>query len=294
MNLKQYALLSLFFIVATASAQDSNEVVITSEKMSDKVTMIIGQGGNIGIFEGDDHLLMIDSQFGRITPQILAKIKTISDKPLEVLINTHHHGDHTGGNENIAKKGTAIYAHQNVRKRLQQSMKEKGSPTKAALPVLTFSDNLNLFINSDEVLLFHPEAAHTDGDAIIYFVEQNVLHTGDVFFKGRYPYIDLNSGGDVLGAQKAIKRMLMLINDDTQVIPGHGGRAVKADLQNTLDMYDKSIAIISAEIENGKTEEEVSKNTQLTKELDTYFYTEGAFISPERWRKTVYQSLKNK
>ena len=292
MKLKQHLFLfSSLFIGMSATAQD-NDVVITSEKMSDNVTMIIGQGGNIGIFEADDHLLMIDSQFGRITPQILEEIKTISNKPLKVLLNTHHHGDHTGGNENIAKEGAAIYAHQNVRKRMQESIDEKGEPAETALPVITFSDKLNLYIDNNEVMLFHPEAAHTDGDAIIYFVEQNVLHTGDVFFKGRYPYIDLNSGGDIVGAQKAIKRMVMLINDDTQIIPGHGSRALKVDLQKTLDMYDKSIAIISAEIEKGKTEEDVAKNTELTKDLDKDFYAEGAFISPERWRTTVYKSLK--
>jgi len=235
---------------------------------------------------------MIDSQFGRITPQILNEIRTISDKPLTVLLNTHHHGDHTGGNENIAQEGAAIYAHQNVRKRLKESIAEKGTPAETALPILTFAEELNLHIGDDNVMLFHPEAAHTDGDAIIYFVEQNVLHTGDVFLKGRYPFIDLNSGGDVLGAQRAIKRMLMLINDDTQIIPGHGARAVKTDLQNTLEMYDKSIAVISAEIEKGKTEEDVAKNTELIKDLDKNFYAEGAFISPERWRTTVYKSLK--
>lgn len=275
-------------LMTTACAQD---VTITSEKMSDNVTMIIGQGGNIGIYEGDTHLLMIDSQFGRITPQILAEIKSISDKPLQILLNTHHHGDHTGGNENIAKEGAAIYAHQNVRKRMKASIAEKGSPSETALPVLTFSDELNLYMDNNEVMVFHPEAAHTDGDTIIYFVEQNVLHTGDVYFKDRYPYVDINSGGDVKGAQKAIERMLMMINDDTQIIPGHGSRATKADLQRTLDMYKKSIVIISAEIAKGKTEDEVAKNESLTKDLDKDFYTEGAFISPERWRRTVYTSL---
>ncbi|WP_341200755.1 MBL fold metallo-hydrolase [Croceibacter atlanticus] len=269
----------------------SQKVSINSEKLSNHVYMITGQGGNIGLFEDTDALLMIDSQFGKLTPQILAEIKTISPKPIKTLLNTHHHGDHTGGNENIVNKGASVFAHKNARVHLLKSIEDKTKSSKKALPILTFSTELNLYFDTTQVLIFHPETAHTDGDAIIYFVEENVLHTGDVFFNSRYPYIDLDSGGSVIGAKKAIEHMLMLINAETQIIPGHGKRATKTDLEKTLVMYNTCISRIENEINRGATQEDVSQNRALTEDLDGKFYTEGAFISPEKWRRTIYLSL---
>ncbi|WP_283642942.1 MBL fold metallo-hydrolase [Croceibacter atlanticus] len=210
---------------------------------------------------------------------------------MKTLLNTHHHGDHTGGNENIVNKGASVFAHKNARVRLLKSIDDNTKSSKKALPILTFSTELNLYFDTTQVLIFHPETAHTDGDAIIYFVEENVLHTGDVFFNSRYPYIDLDSGGSVIGAKKAIEHMLMLINAETQIIPGHGKRATKTDLEKTLAMYNTCIFRIENEINRGATQEDVSQNRALTEDLDGKFYTEGAFISPEKWRRTIYLSL---
>jgi glyoxylase-like metal-dependent hydrolase (beta-lactamase superfamily II) len=283
--------LLLSFFLSSSFITHAQEIVITSEKVSEHVYMITGQGGNIGVFVNEDALLIIDSQFGRLTPLILEEINSISSKPMKTLLNTHHHGDHTGGNENFVNEGAVIYAHKNVRTRLLKSIEDNKQPSNKALPVLTFSSELSLFFNASQVLIFHPESAHTDGDAIIFFVDENVIHTGDVFFNSRYPYVDLNSGGSILGAKKALERILMLINTETQIIPGHGKRATKLNLEHTLAMYNLSISRILKEIKNGASEDEVAKNTSLTEDLDKDFYTEGAFISPEKWRRTVYKSL---
>ena len=177
------------------------EVTITTTQLTDHLYMLEGRGGNIGLSIGADGVLMIDSQFAPLTPKILESIKKISDKPIMYLANTHHHGDHTGGNENIARLKTPIIAHDKVYERIKNNPKQ----TDNALPVITFNNTLSLYINGEKVLIFHVDNAHTDGDALLYFTESNVLHTGDTFFNGRYPYIDLKSGGSVNGFIKAIK-----------------------------------------------------------------------------------------
>ncbi|MGB5418871.1 MBL fold metallo-hydrolase [Algibacter sp.] len=285
-SLKLITSLFTFSLVITTCAQN-NDVQITTHKLTENIYMLEGQGGNIGVSVGDDGVFMIDSQFGHLTPKILEAIKTLSDKPIKFLANTHHHGDHTGGNENIAKLNTTIIAHDNVYKRVKDNPKQNDT----SLPVITFNDKLSLYINGEQILIFHLDNAHTDGDAMLFFTESNVLHSGDTFFSGRYPYIDLKSGGSVNGYIQAIKSALILIDVDTKIIPGHGNLSNKQDYSTFLKMLETLKEKVETEIANGKTEYEVATNTALTKTYDDLDYG-CCFISSEKIRRTLYNGLK--
>jgi len=285
MKFLQLLTLSTLFCSSTLFSQ-TQEVTIKTTKLSDNVHMLVGQGGNIGVSAGDDGIFIIDDQFARLTPKILEAIKAISDKPLQFLVNTHYHGDHTGGNENMTKQGVKIIAHENVRKRLVD-----GKSSKDALPIITFNDRVNVHMNGEDVNVHHVEHAHTDGDAILYFTKSNVLHTGDTYFQNRYPYIDIKSGGSIDGYINAVKKVLTLINDNTKIFPGHGEVSNKVEYESFLKMLETLRANVQAEIEKGKTEDEVAANGVITKQYDDLGYGDF-FINSERIKRAIYQSLK--
>ena len=268
--------------------QNNEEVIIETQQLSENIYMLIGQGGNIGVCAGEDAVFIIDGQFARLTPKILDAVKAISDKPIHYLINTHFHADHVGSNENLSKLGVKIIAHDNVYKRINEATPKT---PKGALPVISFSDKLKLHISGEDVLVFHVENAHTDGDVLLYFTQSNVLHTGDTFFSERYPYIDLNSGGSVDGYIEAVKKTLILIDDDTKIIPGHGMQSNKEKYEFFLRMMEGLRTQVLAEITLGKSEEEVANNESITQTYDDLGYS-WAFINSERIRRTFYKSLK--
>lgn len=285
-SLKFFISLFTFSFIITACAQNK-EVTITTHQLTENIYMLEGQGGNIGISVGDDGVFMIDSQFAPLTPKILEAIKKLSDKPIKYLANTHHHGDHTGGNENISNLHTAIIAHDNVYNRIKDNPKQSDT----SLPVITFNDKLSLYINGEKVLIFHVDNAHTDGDALLYFTESNVLHTGDTYFNGRYPYIDLNSGGSIKGYINAVKSAMIFVDDNTKIIPGHGKQSNKEEYTSFLNMLETLTNSIETEISNGKSEDDVASNSSLTKTFDDLDYG-CCFISSKKMRRTVYRSLK--
>ncbi len=285
MNLVLVSLISIF------TFSQEKEVIIEAQQVNENVYILTGQGGNIGVFIGDDGVFVIDDQFAHLSGKIEKKIKELSDKPITFLVNTHHHGDHTGGNENMADLGATIISHDNVRKRLVKNPTRQGTILpKKALPVITFNDELSLHINGEQVLIFHVENAHTDGDALLYFTDSNVLHTGDNYFSGMYPYIDLDSGGSVLGYIEAVKRALIVIDDDTKIIPGHGTVSNKNEYVEFLNMLENLKNTILKEIEKGKTEGQVAVNKELTKTYDDLGYS-WSFIDSEKIRRTFYKSL---
>lgn len=294
--MKQFTLLSIIAALTIGNignAQRFDKVNIETIKVSDHVFMLVGAGGNIGVSIGEDGVFVIDDQFAPLSEKIHNAIKALSDKDITFLVNTHHHGDHTGGNENMQKLGATIIAHDNVRQRMATTPKRDGSfETKAALPILTFNDELSLYINEEKIGVFHVEHAHTDGDALLYFTKSNVLHTGDTYFKNRYPYIDLNSGGSVDGYINAAKLGLQLIDNETKIIPGHGSVSNKKEYESFLNMLDYLRTEINEAIRAGKTEDEVAKNEALTKIYDDLNYGTG-FINSEKIRRTFYLSLKN-
>jgi len=274
-------------------SQDNQEVTIKTEKLSDHVFMLTGRGGNIGISIGEDGVFMIDDQFAPLSEKILTAIKSLSDKPIKLLVNTHWHGDHTGGNVNFQKQGVTIIAHDNVRKRLKETPnKDKTMRPKEALPVMTFNDKMKIYINGEQVAVFHIDNAHTDGDALLYFVDSNVLHLGDTYFSNRYPYIDLSSGGGINGYITAAKAGSMLIDEDTKIIPGHGKLSNASEYKTFLKMLIEIKSNVETEIAKGKTEDEVANMSSITKTFDDLGYGTG-WINSETFRRTVYKSLKN-
>ncbi len=286
-KLKICLLLILFIYYPALAFQNLDEVEIEAVPITKNVYMLTGAGGNIGVLTGVDGIFMIDDQFSQLSPKIMDKLKSLSNQPVRFLINSHHHGDHTGGNPNFQEKGALIFAHENVRKRL----KENGSD---GLPVVTFDQTMNLYINGNDIIAAHVHNAHTDGDVLIYLPQSNVLHTGDTFFNGRFPYIDLSSGGSAEGDINAARIGLSMINRNTKIIPGHGKVASYTEYENYLRMLegirDNTLKAIAA----GKSKEEIINDENITADFYIDEEMKDSFISGPKIRETFYISLKAK
>jgi glyoxylase-like metal-dependent hydrolase (beta-lactamase superfamily II) len=235
------AIAGLVFSFASPSVAQQNQVDYVPTKLSSTVTMIKGRGGNIAVSAGEDGVFIIDDQLEPLTDQLVTAIRSISDQPIRFVINTHYHGDHVGGNEKIGKAGAVIIAHDNILERMTTDQFNHffndTTPAwpKGALPVVTFNDQVTLHLNGEAVTAHHVPRGHTDGDSIVYFSESNVLHMGDIFFNGRYPYIDLDGGGTVQGMIAAVEKGLELADGETRVIAGHGPLSDRAGLQEYHD-----------------------------------------------------------
>lgn len=292
-----YRILGLVCCLATtqALAQDRfANVQINSEKVADNLYMLKGAGGNMALLVGEDGAFMVDDQYAPLTERIAAAVAAITDKPLRFVVNTHWHGDHTGGNENLGKQGALIVAHENVRKRMstEQFTKVFNRTTPAAaagaLPVITFTDATTFHWNDEEVRVQHIGSAHTDGDSLVIFSGANAIHMGDTFFNGSYPYIDISAGGSVDGVVAAMDKVLSMADDDTRIIPGHGSLSNKAELQQARDLLVELRGRIQKLIDEGKSREEVIA-AEPTKEFDQE-YGQG-FMKPAIWTGIVYDSL---
>jgi len=259
--------------VSSAFGQDYDKVQIKTVKTSGNVYMLMGSGGNIGVLAGDDGVFLVDDQFAPLTKKIKDAIGKISDKEIRFLINTHWHFDHVGGNENLGETGSVIIAHENVRKRMSTDQfieffqKKVPASPKVALPIITFTQDLMFHLNGEDIHVFHVNNAHTDGDSIVYFRNSNVIHTGDIYFAGIYPFIDTSTRGSVNGVIDAAQHVLSIIDDDTKVIPGHGPLSNKAELSDYVDMLISMRAKITKQISDGKTLEEIQK-TKPAQEFD--------------------------
>ena len=290
-------LLAVFFtavLFSPVNAQNYDKVQIKTIKVENNVYMLMGAGGNIGISAGADGVFMIDDQFAPLTEKIKGAVAAISDSPIRFLINTHWHFDHTGGNEKLGKMGSIIVAHENVRKRLSTEQfisffKAKVPPkAKSGLPVITFAGDVTFHINEDEIYVFHVANAHTDGDAIIHFRKNNVIHMGDIFFSGTYPFIDIDAGGSVNGIIDAIKEVLPKIDGSTKVIPGHGPLSTKSQLKVYLGMLTTIRDRIRKEIKAGKSLETLLA-AKPTKDLDPE-WSKG-MIKGDAFVNILYQDL---
>jgi len=285
-----FAILLLSIISITCAQNRFDKVSIETSKVGDNVYMLKGAGGNVGVSIGEDGVFMIDDQFAPLSEKLSAAIKKLSDKPVTFLVNTHFHGDHSGGNANFENKGAMIVAHDNVRKRLAEGPKT----AKAGLPIITFSDDATFYFNNNDIFITHVHNAHTDGDALIYFAQSNVLHTGDTFFNGMFPYIDIARGGSIDGDIEAAKAGLMLINDQTKIIPGHGSVSTKADYKKYHEMLVAIKAGVQKAIQAGKTEDEVAQMEGITAAFYTDVQAKDFFINGEKIRRTVFKSLTQK
>lgn len=268
-----------------------DNVTITSEQLAPNIYVLFGSGGNIGLAVGEEYAYMIDDQFGQLSEKILTAVRAITDKPLKYVVNTHWHGDHVGGNENMANAGATIVANDAVRRRMSQPRSGETTSTTAykALPEITFSDEMAIHLDPDNtMMIFHMENAHTDGDSFIYFPESNVIHLADNFPNGGYPFIDINSNGDIEGLITNLNRALFLVNDQTKIIPGHGKVADRATLKSYRDMIDTVRDRVKTAKSQGKSLEEIQK-MGLSKEWDEEFGK--GFINPERFIESVFKTV---
>jgi cyclase len=289
----------VFALAALAATQqeDFDKVEVTSAKVAEGVYVLNGRGGNIGASVGEDGVVLIDDQYAPLTVKVRAAIASLTPQPIRFVINTHWHGDHTGGNENLGKAGIVIVAHENVRKRMSVEQfiaafgdKVPASP-KAALPIITFADSVAFHLNGEDIQAFHVAPAHTDGDTVVQFKKANVVHMGDCFFNGMYPFIDLSSGGSIDGIVAAADKVLPMVDMNTKIIPGHGPVGDKAALQIYRDVMATIRDRVKALVAAGKTLDEV-KAAQPTKDFDAKW---GAgFMKPDIFIAIVYQSLKGK
>ena len=294
-----YVLAAVAFaaVVAHAQAPDFSKVEITTVKIAEGLYMVQGMGGNIGLSVGEDAVFLVDDQYAPLTPKIKAAVAALTDKPIKFVLNTHWHGDHTGGNENLGSAGTLIVAHDNVRVRMSTEQfnaffNRKTPPSaKAALPVVTFSDSVRFHVNGEEIHAFHVAPAHTDGDSVVHFVKANTLHTGDIYFNGLYPFIDAASGGGIDGMIAAADRLLAMAKDDTKIIPGHGPLASKADLKTYRDMLAGVRDRIRPLVDAGKSSEEVVA-AKPTATWDAKWG--GGFLKPEQFVAIVHADLSRK
>jgi glyoxylase-like metal-dependent hydrolase (beta-lactamase superfamily II) len=245
------------------------------------IYMLEGRGGNILAKIGQDGILIVDDQFVEQVPAIKTALGALSKGRLVYILNTHFHRDHTGGNADLSK-GATVIAHDNVRKRLL----EEGKP-ESALPIITFSDKLSLYFQGTEIRAFHFERSHTDGDVVVYFPKERVLHTGDLFFNPRFPFVDLESGGNAIAYKNSVNAILKLIPKDTKIIPGHGPLATVEDFKRYRDMLTQTIAIVARAKNEKRTLESVKKAG-----LGPQYKSWGdGFIKTDVWIEQVWKSL---
>jgi glyoxylase-like metal-dependent hydrolase (beta-lactamase superfamily II) len=284
--------LLLFAVSASAQQPDYSKVQMKATKVAGNVYMLEGAGGNIGVSVGDDGLLIVDDQFAPLADKIRAALKGLADKKLRFILNTHWHGDHTGGNVAFGPEATII-AHDNVRKRLATEQKSTvfNSTTppspKEALPVITFDQSLTVHFNGEEIRAIHFPKGHTDGDSVIFFSSSNVIHLGDDFFAGRFPFVDLESGGTVEGLTKNIGEIITKIPAGAKLIPGHGPISTVDDLKNYHNMLQQTTEIVRQKISAGKTLDQI-KSEGLPDEWKPWG---TGFIKTDLWVETIYRSL---
>jgi len=267
---------------------------ITPVPVTEQIYMLSGQGGNIGLFIGEDGTFLIDDQFAPLTEKIVAAIKSVGGDYPKFLINTHYHGDHTGGNEKLGQGGALIFSHDNVRERLKTgsfseafNMKQ-ASVSKEGLPVVTFSEDISFHLNGDRIHAMHVPHAHTDGDSFIHFTKANVIHAGDFFFNGFYPFIDVSHGGSLKGMIKAVDKVLSLMDDQTKIIPGHGPMGDKEQLTRYREMLGIAYERLRTLKAEGKTAQEAVAAKPLADLEATW--GDGLFKS-DRWIQLIYPGV---
>jgi glyoxylase-like metal-dependent hydrolase (beta-lactamase superfamily II) len=285
-----YLLLLLLAATPLLAQRDLSKVEVKAEKVAGSVYMLTGAGGNIGVSVGDDGIVIIDDQYAPVAPKIEAALKAITPKPVRFIVNTHYHGDHTGGNEYFGKTAP-IVAHENARKRLASGVTQFGQtipPAPAgALPVLTFNDSVTIHINGEDLRAVHMPHGHTDGDAVIWFTKSNVVHMGDDFFNGTFPFVDVDGGGSVRGMIANVDHVLEILPDDAKVIPGHGALSDKQGLRRFVSTLRATLAAVESGIGAGKTLEQM----QTEKVLAPWDAWGQGFIKTDAWLATVYREL---
>jgi glyoxylase-like metal-dependent hydrolase (beta-lactamase superfamily II) len=269
-------------------AQDiATEVRVT--EAAPGIYLLDGANGfmsNMALLVGDERVLLIDDGMAPISADLAATIEELAGRPADFVVNTHVHGDHVGSNAVLAEDGTIILAHDNIRKRLVEKPEDAGGAT--GLPVITFNDEVTFHANGEEAYVFHVATAHTDGDAVIHFRNANVIAAGDLHFNYMFPFIDLDSGGNVEGYIAGQRRIFDMADDDTVIIPGHGPLASKADIKVAIDMLEDARARVKSLVDKGLSQEEILAENPLADYHETWNW---GFITTERMTNTLYRSL---
>jgi glyoxylase-like metal-dependent hydrolase (beta-lactamase superfamily II) len=279
------------------AAQNFDTITVKVLPLRGGVYMLTGSGGNIGLSVGDDAAFVVDDQFAPLTPKILAAIATVTSKPVRFVVNTHWHFDHTGGNENMGRTGAVLVAHDNVRKRMSTDQfieffkRAEPAAPRGALPVVTFNDSTTFHLNGDDIVAFHVQPAHTDGDVVVHFTKANVIHMGDTFITGRYPFVDLSSGGNVNGFIAAADRALVVCNAETKVIPGHGVLSDCAALKTWRDMIATVRERVRVAMAQNKSLEAI-KAAKPTAEFDVA--RGSGSVNGDQFVEFIYRSLGGK
>jgi len=294
-------LLVLLFVTAPFSAGAAQPAAPAVEfkalPVAGSVHVLAGGGGNVAVCVGEDGLLLVDSANPGLGEPLAAAVAKLSERPVRLVLNTHWHFDHVGGNEYLAQRGAIVVAHESVRQRMSSLQRlgalgrEVPPSPPAALPMVTYADTLALHINGEEVRVLHIAPAHTDGDSFVKFEKANVLHVGDVFFNGFYPFIDVNAGGSIDGMLAAVDRALTLANDETQIIPGHGPLAHLPELRAYRQMLQTVRDRVRELVQQGKTRDEVIA-AHPTQDLDAQWARGG--MAPDVFVGVVYDGMKAK
>jgi glyoxylase-like metal-dependent hydrolase (beta-lactamase superfamily II) len=278
--------------------QDFSKVQIKATKVSGNIYMLEGAGGNIGASIGEDGIVIVDDQFAPLAEKIQASLKGlgITDKPVRFVINTHYHGDHTGGNAPFSNAGSTLIAQDNVRKRLESGgtagnggsiHMEVKAAEKAALPIITFEHDVTVHLNGEDIRALHSPAGHTDGDSIIFFPKNNVVHMGDDFVRYGFPFIDVASGGSVQGMIAAMEKATAQLPADVKVIPGHGQLSNLDDVREFTRMLKETSAAVQKALAEHKTLEQMKQE----KILEPWKKWSGDFVNTDAFIETLYNSL---
>ena len=278
---------------AAVAQQDFSKVEIKVTKVAGTVYMLQGSGGNIGVSVGEDGVMLVDDQFAPLAPKIREALKGITSKPIKFVLNTHFHGDHTGGNAQFSSEATII-AHENVRERLKQGGTVAGNEVKPAdkeaLPVITFNDRATVHFNGEDIRAIHFPHGHTDGDSVIFFPESNVVHMGDDFVTYGFPFVDVRSGGSVSGMIAGVEKVLSMTPPDVKVIPGHGPVCTPEDVRKFIAMLKDTRALVAQAASQGKTAEQMKQDHLLSKYEDLG----KGFIKTDGWIDLLYTEVTQK
>lgn len=279
-------------LLARAQQDNFSKVEIKVTKVAGSIYLLQGAGGNIAVSVGDDGIVMVDDEFAPLAPKIQTALKGISDKPVRFILNTHYHGDHTGGNAPFADNGSTIIAQDNVRKRLAEGSVTLGRTNppaaKDALPIITFNDRATVWLNGEEIRAIHFPAGHTDGDSVIWFPNSNVVHMGDDFVTYGFPFVDVQNGGSVSGMIAGCQKVLATVPADAKFIPGHGNLSTADDVRAFIKLLQDTRAAVLAEVKKHKTLEQIKADKPLAQWDQKYGQ---GFIKTNDWIAALYDDI---